>query len=117
MGMKQEPSSVTALAQALKDAGMDDTKRGNARMIREVDEKDVVRVFSFKVRPLGADPARQQVKFSQMDVFTLDRNVRSKPLPEIQEAIANRIGVAHWFRKHVAYVVLSPGMSFTVNYG
>ena len=126
MGMKTEPASATAMAEGFKNAGLADdlnpfresrqAKAGNSGVPREVDAKGVVRVFSFKVRPISAEPARQQVKFSQMDVFVLDRGVRRKPMLEIQEAIANRIGTAHWFRKHVAYLVLSSGMSFTVNF-
>ena len=126
MGMKTEPASATAMAEALKNAGLADdlsayresrqAKAGNSGVPREVDAKGLVRVFSFKVRPTSAETARQQVEFSQMDVFLLDHKVRSKPMLEIQEAIANRIGTAHWYRKHVAYLVLSPGMSFTVNF-
>ena len=117
-GREEGVEGIKTMAKALKEEILTAEQAGRKiqdNMPREVDTKGTVRVFSFKVRPRGAETHRQQVCWAQMDVFEFPKKDMSD-VASWQEAIAHRIGRAHWYKRHVAYLVLSPGMSFTVNY-
>ena len=75
--------------------------------MKRQEQDRTVRVVQFK------EQGKNQMAFYVMDTFTVPAELA---LNEAQEKIAEHIGIQHWYRSNVPYIVLCRGMSFTLNY-